>query len=276
MIYIEAGMEPGGKQQTYYRDIEDLLRGHGYRLFRIYEQVHEWLTDSPLLRRVNLAFMSEAFVRRHPFRLSHDLVAMRKERDTLQLALQAEQTALREAENTLAAAQEAAENDAARIAELASQVERHETDLAAAQEAAENDAARIAELASQVERHETDLAAAREAASGKAAYIDARFAELATLTRLIESKDAEFATERKARASELKTLTRQFDLQKGEIAQLRGYALSLEKKHLGLLHSRTWRAMEPLRRLARTMNGRKSPGAFVPRFAGEKPPRGRG
>ena len=62
VIYIEAGINPHGTQQRYYRFIEDTLRKHGYGLFRIYEQQHEWLDDSPLLRRVNLAFMSRKFV----------------------------------------------------------------------------------------------------------------------------------------------------------------------------------------------------------------------
>jgi FkbM family methyltransferase len=73
VVYIEAGMNPAGTQQCYYRAIEDALREHGYSLFRIYEQKHEWMDDSPLLRRVNLAFMSQAFVDRNPYRLSIEL-----------------------------------------------------------------------------------------------------------------------------------------------------------------------------------------------------------
>ncbi|HVH03852.1 MAG TPA: FkbM family methyltransferase, partial [Amaricoccus sp.] len=139
MIYVEAGMNPDGRQQAYYRDIEDLLRGHGYRLFRIYEQMHEWLDDSPLLRRVNLAFMSADFAQRHPFRLSRELAALRRDRAGLRAALMAEQTARAEAEAGLAEAGAAAARQAAsleaRFAELAALtalLERQKAELAAA------------------------------------------------------------------------------------------------------------------------------------------------
>ena len=123
LVYVEAGMDPEGGQQSYYREIEDRLRGHGYRLFRIYEQMHEWQEDSPLLRRVNLAFMSSAFAQRHPFRLTLELAAVRRERDDLKTGLKAEKAARAEAETELARARAAAAATAARlerrVAELA-------------------------------------------------------------------------------------------------------------------------------------------------------------
>jgi len=73
VIYIEAGMDRQNRQQCYYRDIEDHLEARGYRLFKIYEQKNEWVSDSPLLRRVNLAFMSRQFADNNPYQLSHDL-----------------------------------------------------------------------------------------------------------------------------------------------------------------------------------------------------------
>jgi len=72
-IYAEAGMEPDGGHLFYYRLLEDLLRPFKYRLFKIYEQKNEWLTDSPFLRRVNLAFISERFATQHPYHLSKKL-----------------------------------------------------------------------------------------------------------------------------------------------------------------------------------------------------------
>ena len=84
VVYIEAGTNPEGTQQRYYRFIEDALRKHGYRLFRIYEQHHEWLEDSPLLRRVNLAFMSRKFANAHPYRLTIELHRRQKELEALQ------------------------------------------------------------------------------------------------------------------------------------------------------------------------------------------------
>lgn len=67
VVYIEAGLNPEGTQQTYYRLIDDVLIKHGYRLFRIYEQKHEWIEDSPFLRRMNMAYFSESFASRHPY-----------------------------------------------------------------------------------------------------------------------------------------------------------------------------------------------------------------
>ena len=79
MIYVEAGMNPEGTQQCYYRAIEDILAGHRYRLFRIYEQHFEWMQDSPLLRRVNMAFMSQRFADANPYRLTLELFQVQKE-----------------------------------------------------------------------------------------------------------------------------------------------------------------------------------------------------
>lgn len=73
VIYIEAGLNPEGTQQTYYRLIDDYLMEHGYRLFRIYEQKHEWMEDSPFLRRMNMAYFSKDFAARHPYKLTHQL-----------------------------------------------------------------------------------------------------------------------------------------------------------------------------------------------------------
>lgn len=76
-------MDPDTTQQVYYRKIEDALHAHGYRLFRVYEQTHEWPTDNPLLRRVNLCFMSGAFAASHPYRLSRELFRVRREHEKL-------------------------------------------------------------------------------------------------------------------------------------------------------------------------------------------------
>ena len=84
VIYVEAGVDPETTQQVYYRRIEDALNAYGYRLFRIYEQTHEWPTDSPLLRRVNLSFMSDSFASSHPFRLSRELARARKANEALE------------------------------------------------------------------------------------------------------------------------------------------------------------------------------------------------
>nr|WP_264477769.1 FkbM family methyltransferase [Halomonas malpeensis] len=77
VVYIEAGLNPNGVQQTYYRKIEDALNKYGYRLFRIYEQKHEWIDDSPFLRRINMAFFSERFAAEYPYKATKKKYAER-------------------------------------------------------------------------------------------------------------------------------------------------------------------------------------------------------
>jgi FkbM family methyltransferase len=119
LIYVEAGMDPQGTQQTYYRTLEDRLRQHRYRLFRIYEQMHEWQEDSPFLRRTNLAFLSERFARNNPQRLSSELLKRRRERAALQARAAAEEDLTRMGERV-----------AAREAELAAEADALRTELA--------------------------------------------------------------------------------------------------------------------------------------------------
>lgn len=126
VVYVEAGIDPGSNQQTYYRAIEDALAGHGYRLFGIYEQVHEWLEDSPLLRRVNLAFMSARFAADNPFRLSRELFALRgreKEQEREIAGLRNEIAALEGKVSAL-------EEEAAAAAALRDRVARQEATIA--------------------------------------------------------------------------------------------------------------------------------------------------
>lgn len=78
IVYLEAGLDPLSQQHCYYRDLEDILREHGYRLFRVYEQTHDWSQDSPVLRRANLAFISPIFSEKNPYKLTKDLFHARK------------------------------------------------------------------------------------------------------------------------------------------------------------------------------------------------------
>jgi len=77
VIYIEAGMDAENNQQIHYRKIEDLLNKYEYRVFRFYEQMFEWTEDSPLLRRVNIAFMSSKFARENPYRVSMEVFKLK-------------------------------------------------------------------------------------------------------------------------------------------------------------------------------------------------------
>lgn len=78
VLYLEVGFNPEGTQQTYYRKIEDLLNSYGYKIFKIYEQTHELHTDSPVLRRANVAFFSESFSKDSPYKLSLELFESKK------------------------------------------------------------------------------------------------------------------------------------------------------------------------------------------------------
>lgn len=79
VIYLEAGMNPAATQQCHYRRIDDLLTQKGYRIFKIYEQQHEWLDDSPLLRRVNIAYFSRRFADLRPFSQIEEIRSVTKE-----------------------------------------------------------------------------------------------------------------------------------------------------------------------------------------------------
>ena len=120
MVYIEAGMNPEGTQQTYFRVIEDVLNAHGYRLFRVFEQKNEWPEDSPLLRRVNAAFMSPRFAAANPYGLSANLLRFGRENEKLRQALAERQAAEKARDEQHAAALEA---ERQRIGELAARLE---------------------------------------------------------------------------------------------------------------------------------------------------------
>jgi FkbM family methyltransferase len=169
VIYIEAGMNPEGTQQCYYRRIEDILVAHGYRLFRIYEQQHEWMADSPLLRRVNMAFFSRRFADANPYQVTKELVKLRGEFESAQARATA-------AEASAVAQRQAAE------AQLA-------TAIARARAAREAESARLQHLLSGVTR-ERDEARARAASAEAAqaglkasrALLDAAFGDMVHAT----------------------------------------------------------------------------------------------
>jgi hypothetical protein len=53
---------------------------------------------------------------------------------------------------------------------------------------------------------------------------------------------------------------------------LRNYVKALEKRHMRLLESRTWRIMEPARRTMRRVKGSEEPKPFTPRLIERNPP----
>jgi FkbM family methyltransferase len=257
MIYIEAGMNPEGGQQTYYRVIEDLLASHGYRLFRIFEQKHEWQEDSPFLRRVNLAFMSPRFAAAHPYRLSAALLEARKENTALTGALKTARTKRQEA-----ASQAAALRD--EMAALRTAAARHAKEAAASAEALKT---AQAELHAATARHAREAAASAEALKAAQAELHAASARHAREAAVLKAVQAELRTATARHAGEVAASAEAFEAAERDRSQLRSYARTLEARHRAVLESTTWRVMEPVRRVLRTLRGSKAPQPFVPRLA---------
>jgi FkbM family methyltransferase len=60
VIEVEAGMNPTNTTHVPWHDFSSYLEARGYLLFGVYEQVTEWPSRQPHLRRANLAFISPA------------------------------------------------------------------------------------------------------------------------------------------------------------------------------------------------------------------------
>jgi FkbM family methyltransferase len=58
VIQVEAGMSPTNSRHVPFETIKSFLESYGYCLFGIYEQVSEWSTGKPHLRRTNPIFIS--------------------------------------------------------------------------------------------------------------------------------------------------------------------------------------------------------------------------
>lgn len=122
VIYVEAGMNPQGTQQCYYRHIEDALREYGYRIFKIYEQRHEWREDSPILRRVNVAFFSDRFAQSNPYRVTRKLFQAKRELEASARRTALLEQQLQDAQASLAGLQQDLERGAAEKEQLASEL----------------------------------------------------------------------------------------------------------------------------------------------------------
>lgn len=118
VLYIEAGIDPGSTQQCYFRAIDDVLVAHGYRLFRIYEQMNEWIEDSPFLRRVNLAYLSPEFARTHPTHLTRELYSLQNESKELRRRLDGQSQNLGKLEEQLRAERANGKTVLARLKQL--------------------------------------------------------------------------------------------------------------------------------------------------------------
>lgn len=65
IIETECGANCDNAHHISLFEIQSFLEGYGYRLFGIYEQVPEWPTGAPNLRRVNAVYISPAVIKRN-------------------------------------------------------------------------------------------------------------------------------------------------------------------------------------------------------------------
>ena len=57
-IELEAGIDPNDHLHVRFEDIKAYLEEKNYFVFGIYEQVQDWVNRKPILRRVNVLFIS--------------------------------------------------------------------------------------------------------------------------------------------------------------------------------------------------------------------------
>jgi FkbM family methyltransferase len=63
MVQVEASMSPENTKHVSFQSFMDFFYDYKYRLFGIYDQVAEWPTERPFLRRCNLVFISPEIAR---------------------------------------------------------------------------------------------------------------------------------------------------------------------------------------------------------------------
>jgi FkbM family methyltransferase len=62
LVEVEAGMNPGNRRHVPFESLKAWFESHGYFLFGIYEQMDEWPTREPHLRRTNPIFTSRRLI----------------------------------------------------------------------------------------------------------------------------------------------------------------------------------------------------------------------
>ncbi|MEZ4793191.1 MAG: FkbM family methyltransferase [Gelidibacter sp.] len=59
-VEVEVGMNPENTYHVNFVEVKQFLENFDYRLYGLYEQIHEWQTNKPILRRVNALYISKA------------------------------------------------------------------------------------------------------------------------------------------------------------------------------------------------------------------------
>lgn len=65
LVEVEAGINPDNKYHVPLSVLKDYLELHSYYLFGFYEQMNEWPTQEPHLRRTNPVFISRHMIEMH-------------------------------------------------------------------------------------------------------------------------------------------------------------------------------------------------------------------
>jgi FkbM family methyltransferase len=68
VVEVEAGMNSKNQRHVPFGDFDKYFEDRNYYLFGIYDQMHEWPTKQPHLRRSNLVFISEESIKANPKR----------------------------------------------------------------------------------------------------------------------------------------------------------------------------------------------------------------
>ena len=84
IVYIEVGFNKDATQQTYFTEIDNFMQAYDYRVFKIYEQMNEWISDSPLLRRCNFAYMSSDFAAKNSLKLVEENYLLKQQLNKIQ------------------------------------------------------------------------------------------------------------------------------------------------------------------------------------------------
>lgn len=62
LVELEAGMDPDNAFHVPFQELDALMTQRGYRLFGLYQQIHEWSKKAPQLRRANPVYLSKTLV----------------------------------------------------------------------------------------------------------------------------------------------------------------------------------------------------------------------
>jgi len=62
LVQVEAGMNPRNRRHVPFESLKAFLESYEYFIFGIYEQVHEWPTGEPHLRRTDTIFISQRLI----------------------------------------------------------------------------------------------------------------------------------------------------------------------------------------------------------------------